>query len=101
MKAKRRIARKTGAQTPTAAVPPAPVAHWRYVLGLLVALAVAFEVYGPSLRGPFLFDDQYLPFSVPTFLVNSWRSWVMGVRPALMLSYWLNYQISGVQTFSY
>jgi hypothetical protein len=53
------------------------------------------RVYGPSLYGPFLFDDQYPPFSLPNFAVDSLRAWISGVRPLLMFSYWVNYQLSG------
>jgi tetratricopeptide (TPR) repeat protein len=104
MKARKQEARKSGhgGAKPAAGVPEEKrAAYWPYALGFFLALAVAFEVYGPSLYGPFLFDDQGLPFEVPTFPVDSLRAWVMGVRPALMLSYWINYQLSGFQTLSY
>ncbi len=104
MKAKKQETRKSrraraGAATTVAETPRA--AFWPYALGCALALVVALEVYGPSLYGPFLFDDQYLPFSVPGFPVDSLRIWVAGVRPLLMFSYWVNYQLSGFQTTSY
>ena len=80
---------------------PRRTVYWPYALGFFVALALAFEVYGPSLNGPFLFDDQYLPYDIPNFTVDSLRAWMMGVRPVLMFSYWLNYELSGFQTLSY
>jgi protein O-mannosyl-transferase len=86
---------------PATAAPAARVAYWPYAIGFAVALAAAFEVYGPSLYGPFLFDDQYLPFSLPNFPLGSLRTWMAGVRPVLMLSYWINYQLSGLETYSY
>jgi protein O-mannosyl-transferase len=104
MKPSKAQSRKSGR---TAAKPGAPVvekrkaAYWPYGLGFAIALAAAFEVYGPSLNGPFLFDDQYLPFNQPGFLFDSLRAWTAGVRPLLMLTYWVNYQLSGLQTFSY
>ena len=103
MKAKKQEARRTGrsAKSVAAAVKEGRVAYWPYALGSFLALAAAFEIYGPSLYGPFLFDDQGLPFEVPTFPVDSLRAWVIGVRPALMFSYWINYQLSGFQTLSY
>jgi len=76
-------------------------AYWPYAVGIFLALAIAFEVYGPSLYGPFIFDDEYLPFSVPNFPADSWRAWIAGNRPLLMLSYWVNFRLSGLQTFSY
>ena len=84
-----------------AAVERPRAAYWPYALGVLLTLVAAFEVYGPSLYGPFIFDDQYLPFSVPNFPADAWRAWVAGNRPVLMLSYWVNFQLSGLQTFSY
>jgi protein O-mannosyl-transferase len=99
MKARKQEARKAGrAAAKTAVAIPSPRAsRWPYALGFLVALAAAFQVYGPSLNGPFLFDDHYLPFSVPNFPVDSLRSWLVGVRPVLMFSYWLNCELSGTQ----
>ena len=101
MKGKRQQARKSGAKPLVGVVEGPRAAYWPYALGVLLALGVAFEVYGPSLYGPFIFDDQYLPFSVPNFASDSWRAWMAGNRPVLMLSYWINFQFSGVQTFSY
>src|SRR6266852_5043567 len=56
-------------------------------------------VYWPY--GPFLFDDQYLIFMRPDFAVDSLRAWISDVRPLLMFTYWINYQVSGLQTLSY
>jgi tetratricopeptide (TPR) repeat protein len=74
---------------------------WQYALAIFGALFVAFQAYGPTLRAPLLFDDGYLPFALPYFGESSLRTWLSGVRPALMLGYWINYQISGMETFSY
>jgi tetratricopeptide (TPR) repeat protein len=52
------------------------------------------------MHGPFLFDDDYLPFRNPNFSDN-WKVWVLGVRPLLMLTYWVNRSVSGIDTFSY
>ena len=104
MKAKKQDTRKirrASAKAATAVAEKPRAAYWPYALGCVLALVVAFEVYGPSLYGPFLFDDQYLPFSVPNFAVDSVRAWISGVRPLLMFSYWVNYQLSGFQTTSY
>ena len=57
-------------------------------------------VYAPALRGPFLFDDQYLYYDSPNPPATL-RGWMSGVRPLLMLTYWLNYRASGGDTFSY
>lgn len=104
MKVKKQEARKAGraAAKTAVALEPARKPWWPYILGCLVALALAFEVYGPSLYGPFLFDDRYLPFSIPNFPVDSLRAWLAGVRPVLMFSYWVNCELSGIEnTFSF
>lgn len=95
MKGKKRESR------PKPAPPPAGTpGKWLYGLGLFAALYVAFQAYSPVLHGPFLFDDEYLPFRVPNF-PDTLRAWIVGVRPVLMLSYWMNFRLSGEQTFSY
>ena len=104
MKAKKQESRKgrhASARAAAAIAEKPRAVYWPYALGCVLALVVALEVYGPSLYGPFLFDDQYLPFSVPNFPVDSLRVWMAGVRPLLMFSYWVNYQLSGFQTTSY
>jgi tetratricopeptide (TPR) repeat protein len=73
---------------------------WHYALALFVLAQAAFLVYGPALNGPFLFDDLYLPMSHPN-PAEDWRIWIVGVRPLLMLSYWVNYQLGGARAFSY
>ncbi|HYP07928.1 MAG TPA: tetratricopeptide repeat protein [Bryobacteraceae bacterium] len=73
-------------------------AWWHWALGFVLVLFVAFEVYGPALKGEFLFDDSYLPF----FMVGDgpFSQW-MGVRPFLMISYWLNYKTTGLDPYPY
>ena len=65
-----------------------------------MALLAVFQAYAPVLRGPFLFDDDYLPFRVPGF-GDALGKWMMGVRPLLMLTYWVNYRISPGDTLWY
>ncbi len=96
-----RKSRRASAKAATAVAEAPRTVYWPYALGCVLALGAAFEVYGPSLDGPFLFDDQYLPFSLPSFPVDSLRAWIAGVRPLLMFSYWINYQLAGFQTPSY
>lgn len=87
-----------------ASASPAPdsrVRRWPYIVGLFVLLYVAFHAYAPALHGPFLFDDAYLPFSIPAVADQPLQAWTVGVRPLLMFTYWLNYQISASKTFSY
>ncbi len=101
MKSKKKDIRKTAGATISQPVSPADSRRWLYVLGLFLAIAIVFEVYQPALYGPFLFDDNYLPFRLPRFQVEALRPWLSGVRPLLMFSYWVNYQLSGFETFSY
>ena len=70
------------------------------MLGVFLAVFAVFEVYGPVLRGPFLFDDDYLPFRSPGF-ASDLGKWLGGVRPMLMFTYWVNFRISAEETFLY
>jgi tetratricopeptide (TPR) repeat protein len=75
--------------------------RWRhYALAAFVSILLAFYAYGPALRGEFLFDDSYLPFLVPGIAEAPLSAW-LGVRPVLMISYWLNYQSSGLNPYPY
>jgi tetratricopeptide (TPR) repeat protein len=66
---------------------------WIYAAAGAVALYVAFQVYGPALHGPFVFDDTDLPYHLPNFPL-SLPAWIYGVRPVLMFSYWIDYRLS-------
>ena len=78
------------------------VAPWHLLLAALGLIFVLFEVYGPALRGPFVFDDMYLPFGLPGFAERATLTdWLRGNRPLLMLSYWLNHQVFGPDPYSY
>lgn len=71
-----------------------------YALGALL-LAIAVEVYGRTLHAAFVFDDFVLPYYKQGFNTGSFVAWVGSVRPLLMLSYWVNFQISERETYSY
>jgi len=62
---------------------------------------VAFVIYSPSLNGPFVYDDQYLPFRMANYENAPFSAWIKGVRPFLMASYWMNFKASGLETGSY
>jgi tetratricopeptide (TPR) repeat protein len=96
MKSKKQEIRK---QKP-AVLESKPSLWWAYAAAALSAVILAFWAYGPSLHGPFLFDDTVLPFALPNFAAPL-SVWVRGVRPLLMASYWVNAQISGEDTYSY
>ena len=66
-----------------------------------VLLYIAFVVYGRALHGPFVYDDFTLPFYKRDFKTDSFLAWVSSVRPLLMFSYWINFQASLRDTFSY
>lgn len=57
-------------------------------------------LYSPALNGKFVFDDLSLPFLKLGRDGPLW-GYIHGVRPVLMFSYWLNYQLWGPAPFSY
>jgi hypothetical protein len=63
-------------------------------------VVLAASLYGPALHGAFVFDDLGLPFQL-TLAEKSLASWLSGVRPVLMFSYWLNFNFSGANPFAY
>jgi protein O-mannosyl-transferase len=96
---KRRAIRGKG---PHAAVArPQQRVSWRpYAALVATALVIVSLAYGPAMRGPFLFDDNSLPFARPGFDA-SLSAWLRNVRPLLMFTYWCNFRLSGTETFSY
>jgi len=74
---------------------------WIWVVAFVAAAIAVFEVYGPALNGPFLLDDTYLPFMLPGWDNAPLWQWLAGVRPLLMFSYWLNFQLGQHDPNSY
>jgi hypothetical protein len=74
---------------------------WHVALGVLAAAVAACLVYAPALDGPFVFDDQYLPFFSRQFAEQSPYMATKGVRPFLMFSFWVNSQMAGTEPFTY
>jgi len=100
MKNSRRQLRPDAAPPAPARPPSKPRAARRWWV-LAAALLAVFGAYSPALRGPFLFDDNMLPYAIPSMASAPLRVWLSGVRPALMFTYWLNARISADDTFSY
>ena len=78
---------------------PSSTPWWPVAAGLLLLAFALLEIYGPALHGPFLFDDRYLPFLSPGFADNPLRAWVVGVRPMLMVTYWMNTRMFGLDPY--
>jgi tetratricopeptide (TPR) repeat protein len=74
---------------------------WPYIVAAFLLVFIAFEIYQPAIRGPFLFDDRYLPFFEQEFATAPLKSWLVGVRPALMLTYWINFQMVHTDPYWY
>ena len=98
MKAQKKNRKRAGLEVVAAA--PRADRRWWYVAGICALAYAGFQAYGSVLNGPFVFDDRFLPFRVPNF-PNDLRYWIGLTRPLLMLSYWLNYQISATETLWY
>ncbi len=96
MKNKKREARKgSGPPAAAVAVAPAPRPQWHYfALGALAAAIVVLWAYSPSMSGPFLFDDNFLPFAVANISSQPLSAFLHGQRPLLMASYWLSARLA-------
>jgi tetratricopeptide (TPR) repeat protein len=69
--------------------------------GGLAALVAAILVYGPALNGPFVFDDQYLPFFSPHYAEQTLLQAIKGVRPLLYFTFWVNNRVAGTEPYTY
>jgi tetratricopeptide (TPR) repeat protein len=84
-----------GQKAKTGPPPKAKPRVWIGLCAIAAALFAAFWAYSPALRGPFLFDDNMLPFAIADMVAAPLRLWLRGVRPALMFTYWINARLSG------
>jgi tetratricopeptide (TPR) repeat protein len=75
--------------------------NWWPWLVALGALLLLFEVYGPAIDGPFLFDDRYLPFFAPQLQNEPLINWVLEPRALLMFSFWVDHARGGVEPHGY
>jgi Tfp pilus assembly protein PilF len=102
MKSSKAAKPKRSTTSVLASAPAPQVQIWHYALGLVLAFCAVYQVYSPALNGPFLLDDSSLPYMLPNFYVLPLRDWIMGLRPLLMFSYWLNFKQSGNEvTYGY
>ena len=107
MKSSKSVKAKRASASIVAVAPAPQPRRWPYLTGLLVAFFAVLEVYWPALNSPFLLDDTYLPYMNPGFASAPLYAWIRGLRPLLMMSYWLNFQLAdparaGMQeTFGY
>ena len=105
MKTKKRDIRKGGGPPAVAvavAESPSLHPHWHYfALGVLAAAIVVLWAYWPSMNGPFLFDDNFLPFAVSNISTQPLSAFLHGQRPLLMATYWLSARLSPDDTWWY
>jgi Tfp pilus assembly protein PilF len=97
---KKREKRKGGPPPAVAAAAIAPHPQWHYfALGATLAGIVVLWAYWPSMNGPFLFDDIYLPFTVSNISTQPLSAFLHGQRPLLMATYWLSARLSPDDTW--
>jgi tetratricopeptide (TPR) repeat protein len=99
MKAKNRRQKTRDSAALAAAQPAFAPLLWK--LAALAVVTIAFWAYSPAAHGPFVFDDNYLPFSGSNIASAPLMGWIRGVRPVLMFTYWVNARISGADPWSY
>jgi tetratricopeptide (TPR) repeat protein len=97
MATKKRSSRKTAVAT---VVAEPQRAAWPVYAAIAAAILLALWAYSPAIHGPFLFDDNVLPFALPNADAPL-GAWLHNVRPLLMFTYWMNARISGDDTYSY
>src|SRR5947208_15688649 len=77
-----------------------PDKRWGLYAAAGAALIAVWWAYSPALHGPFLFDDNILPFPL-SGATASLSAWTAGVRPLTMITYWINARLSPDHPFSY
>ena len=80
------------------------VKHVYAIFGICLLGAGTFSYY-VDMR-PFVTDDLYaLAFGTLrtplSFITESWVQWVPGYRPLSSLTFWLQYQLVGIEPISY
>jgi len=100
MKKTKRTAERTG-KGGAGSVAAFELRPWHYAVALAAALLAALVAYGPALRGPFVFDDAYLPMMAGEPANTPLSHWMTGVRPLLMFSFWVNFRLFALDPLSY
>jgi protein O-mannosyl-transferase len=78
-----------------------PAGAWWPWVAALAGLLALFVVYSPALASPFVLDDRILAFMSPDIAGKPLSVWLVGVRPVLNLSFWLDYQRSATESSAY
>lgn len=91
-------ARVTQRPAPKKAAP----SKWPVIAAVAAAIIAVWWAYAPAFSGPFLFDDNTLPFAKSAAaMADPLIVWITSNRPVLMFTYWVNAQLSGSDTYSY
>ena len=93
-----RKARKRVPVAPPPVAPTGPPRWWMWAAAAAALAAVAWA-YAPAMRGPFLFDDTFLPFAVSGLAQQPLLGWLHSQRPLLMATYWMSAQLSPDDTW--
>jgi tetratricopeptide (TPR) repeat protein len=101
MKSKKREILSRSASGPAKPAGPPRSPRWPYAAAGAGAILAAFWAYSPALHGPFLFDDNFLPFAIGNVASAPLSAWIHGLRPLLMATYWMNARLSGDDPWSY
>jgi tetratricopeptide (TPR) repeat protein len=84
------------------ALKKAAPSKWPAIAAVAAALVAVWWAYAPAFSGPFLFDDNTLPFAKSAAaMADPLIVWITSDRPVLMFTYWVNAQLSGGDTYSY
>jgi tetratricopeptide (TPR) repeat protein len=75
--------------------------RWMWPAICAGALLAAIIAYWPAIHGDFVFDDAHMPFTQAHPEQMSLRAWVIGARPLVNLSYWIDYHLYGTDPFGY
>src|SRR5215468_517203 len=99
MKAVKRKPAPQKAPDAVAATGGVPIGWW--IGAILISFFVVLEVYWPAINGPFVFDDEYLPFQTPGFVERGIGQIGLIQRPLMNLCFWINAKLFGPEPFSY